>query len=99
MARRTARAARREPGGAAPLVVFRLDTGKRVADVVRWAASLAGPPPGTLVGGTTALSRGHAVTVTLDLTPGTYALLCFVADARDGRSHVQHGMTREITVP
>jgi hypothetical protein len=80
------------------LAVFRLDEGKRVADVVRWAASLTGPPPGRLVGGTTALSRGSSVALTLTLAPGTYALLCFLPDAKDGRSHVQHGMTREITV-
>ncbi len=81
------------------LVVFRLDDGKRAADVVRWARALAGPPPGTLVAGTTALGRGQAATLTLTLTPGAYALLCFVSDAADGRSHVQHGMTRELTVP
>jgi hypothetical protein len=80
------------------LVVFRLDEGKRVADVVRWAGSLTGPPPGTLVGGTTALGRGSIVTLTLTLAPGRYGLLCFLPDAADGRSHVQHGMTREFTV-
>jgi hypothetical protein len=80
------------------LAVFRLDAGKRVGDVVRWASTLTGPPPGRLVGGTTALSRGSTVTLTLTLAPGTYALLCFLPDAKDGRSHVQHGMTREITV-
>jgi hypothetical protein len=80
------------------LAIFRLAEGKRVGDVVRWASTLTGPPPGRLVGGTTALSRGSSVTVPLTLAPGTYALLCFLPDARDGRSHVQHGMTREITV-
>ena len=80
------------------MVVFKLDAGKRVADVVSWAASLTGPPPGTLVAGTTALGRGRAATIDLTLTPGAYALLCFAPDAKDGRSHVQHGMTREVTV-
>jgi hypothetical protein len=80
------------------LAVFRLDEGKRVMDVVRWASTLTGPPPGRLVGGTTALSRGSSVALTLTLAPGRYALLCFLPDAKDGRSHVQHGMTREITV-
>ncbi len=80
------------------LVVFRLAHGKRAADVVRWAGTLAGPAPGTLVAGTTALGRGQTVTLALTLTPGAYALLCFLPDATDGRSHVQHGMTRELTV-
>ena len=80
------------------LAVFRLNEGKRVADVVKWAGSLTGPPAGRLVGGTTALSRGSSVALTITLAPGTYALLCFLPDAKDGRSHAQHGMTREITV-
>ncbi|MDF1505552.1 hypothetical protein [Roseisolibacter sp. H3M3-2] len=80
------------------IAVFRLAPGKRVADVLRWAAALDGPPPGALVGGTTALSRGEVASIALSLTPGTYALLCFLPDATDGRSHVQHGMTREVTV-
>ncbi len=49
--------------------------------------------------GTTALGRGQVATLTLTLPPGAYALLCFVSDATDGRSHIQHGMTRELTVP
>jgi hypothetical protein len=80
------------------LVVFRLDPGKRAADVVRWAGSLAGSPPGTLVAGTTALGRGQVAVLALSLTPGSYALLCFLPDATDGRAHVRHGMTREVTV-
>lgn len=81
------------------LVVFRLAPGMHAADVVQWARTLAGPPPGALVAGTTALGRGQAVTLALSLARGAYALLCFLPDATDGRSHVQHGMTREITVP
>lgn len=81
------------------LAVFRLDPGKRAADVVRWAGSLTGgQPPGMLVAGTTALGRGQVARLTLTLAPGAYALLCFLPDATDGRSHVQHGMTRELTV-
>jgi hypothetical protein len=81
------------------LVVFRLEPGKRAVDVVRWARTLTGPPPGTLVAGTTALGHGRTATLDLSLTSGAYALLCFLPDATDGRSHVQHGMTRDLTVP
>ena len=57
-----------------------------------------GPPPGAVVGGTAALSRGQEVAFDVALAPGADALLCLVADARDGRSHVQHGMLRKVAV-
>lgn len=80
------------------VAVFRLDPGRRASDVIEWARALTGPPPGAFVGGTTAVSRGETVTLHLTLTPGTYALLCFARDATDGRSHVAHGMVREVEV-
>jgi hypothetical protein len=32
-----------------------------------------------------------------DITPGEYVLFC-MATAPDGRSHIEHGMIRQITV-
>jgi len=35
---------------------------------------------------------------TADFTPGNYILMCFLPDAKDGKPHLAHGMTKQITV-
>ena len=69
--------------------------------VVRaWLQDPAAAPPLELEGsggGITSLAPGEEAYFELDLTPGDYALLCFVT-ARDGRSHIDHGMIRQIRV-
>ena len=35
---------------------------------------------------------------TAELTPGDYLLICFLADAKDGKPHFMHGMTKTVTV-
>jgi hypothetical protein len=54
--------------------------------------------PGVAYGGTTLMQHGAINYMTARLTPGKYALFCFVPDAKDGKPHVAHGMIREITV-
>jgi len=34
----------------------------------------------------------------LSLTPGEYALICFVPDAKDGKAHFAHGMMSTFVV-
>jgi plastocyanin len=81
------------------VLVVRLAPGKTVADVMQWVAGApVGPPPAEPVGGVTSLTKGRVATFTATLTPGRYALLCYVPDARDHKPHVMHGMTREIEV-
>jgi hypothetical protein len=80
------------------VALVRLEPGMHVADVLRWAKDFEGPMPGRVVGGTTGLSRGEIALLDVTFAPGTYAVLCFVPDAKDGRSHVAHGMTAEFTV-
>lgn len=80
------------------VVLMRLAPGKTPQDVMAWMQAQAGPPPFTLMGGTSFLSTGEANQVTADFEPGEYALFCFVPDARDGAPHVAHGMVRQITV-
>lgn len=80
------------------VVIARLAPGKTAADLLAWAETMQGPPPAEMVGGTTGIGTGGANVVTIDFTPGEYALLCFVPDAGDGRPHVAHGMVRQITV-
>jgi plastocyanin len=80
------------------VVLVRLAPGKTPQDALGWMQAQAGPPPFTLMGGTSFLSTGEANQVTADFEPGEYALFCFVPDAKDGAPHVAHGMVRQITV-
>lgn len=78
--------------------LVRLAPGKTAADLVAWIDKQAGPPPAEPLGGLTALAAGSHVYFTQNFTPGHYALLCFVPDAKDGKAHVAHGMTSEFTI-
>lgn len=79
--------------------LVRLAPGKRLADMLAWAAHrVQGAAPGDIIGGVTTISRGRTATFEATLPPGDYALFCFVPDAKDGRPHIAHGMTREFTV-
>lgn len=78
--------------------LFRLEPGKTVEDLERWLATEDGPPPGASIGGVAALSQGHANNLAVDLTPGEYALVCFLPDSKDGKPHFVHGMVKGFTV-
>jgi hypothetical protein len=59
------------------------------------------PPPFALsgpAGGNDVVSPGRAVQVSYDLPPGTYVLLCFVADDKTGAPHSLMGMHKVITL-
>jgi plastocyanin len=66
------------------------------------AAALQSPeaPPFPMenLSGMQALSAGLSGWVTVDFTPGTYVLLCFVPDAATGLPHVALGMYAVVTV-
>jgi len=81
------------------VVIVRLAPGRQGADMLAWLEKMEGPPPGTPVGGTTPMAQGEENLITLNFTPGEYALLCFVADAKSGKPHFVHGMIQQITVP
>ena len=55
-------------------------------------------PPAHFLGGVTAIAPGQTNVLSLALTPGRYALLCFVPDAKDGKPHVAHGMMRDVEI-
>jgi uncharacterized cupredoxin-like copper-binding protein len=80
------------------LVVVKLTAGKTAQDFADWAMRMEGPPPGMPVPGASPMSKGMSNTVVVDVTPGDYALVCFVPDAKDGRPHLAHGMLKQITV-
>lgn len=72
--------------------------GKTLADLNAWMAKPQGPPPANAIGGTSMLVPGMSIYVSMNLSPGKYAMLCFVPDAKDGKRHVEHGMVKEFTV-
>lgn len=80
------------------MVFVKLDSAKTAKDFMTWAMRQAGPPPGAPVNGASLMSAGIANTVAVDLTPGQYALICFVEDIKDRKPHFAHGMIEQITV-
>jgi hypothetical protein len=80
------------------MFVARLMPGKTAQDAMAWLESQKGPPPMVPLGGTVGLAHGVSNDIALDLTPGEYALFCFIPDAKDGKPHVAHGMVKPFTV-
>lgn len=80
------------------MVFVKLDAGKKGMDFVKWTNGMKGPPPGSLINGAGGLTVGQSNTIQVDLTPGTYALVCFVGDVKDKKPHFMHGMVKNITV-
>jgi hypothetical protein len=80
-------------------VIARLLPDKTLAQAITWLdAGQAGPAPVELLGGASGLAKGRHMFITADFQPGHYALLCFIPDAKDGKPHFVHGMTKEIVV-
>lgn len=77
--------------------IIRLAPGKTLDQFMNWMKKPAGPPPGSAIGGMAPFT-GAPTYFTADITPGTYALICFVPDAKDGKPHFMHGMTKSVTV-
>lgn len=77
---------------------IRLNAGKTMQDVMAWARTLQGPPPAVLLGGISPMSPGRQAEMTIDFTPGHYAFICFLPDAKDGQAHAAHGMVQEFDV-
>jgi len=80
-------------------VMMKLAPGKTMKDADAWfEGGMMGPSPIAAAPGMAALGKGRTGTFTTALTPGTYGLICYVPDAKDGKPHVMHGMVQEITV-
>jgi uncharacterized cupredoxin-like copper-binding protein len=77
--------------------LVRLAPGKTVEQLLGWMNKPAGPPPGSAIGGVAGFI-GDTNYFTADITPGQYALICFLPDVKDGKPHFMHGMTKTITV-
>jgi len=81
------------------LQVVRLHEGASAQDyLAAMAPGAQGPPPGVMAGGPGAYSQAGEGYWTVTLSPGRYALLCFVPDTT-GKPHFMLGMVREVTIP
>jgi len=82
------------------IVIAALEPGKTVQDLIAWEmAGEKGPPPtGRWLGGVATLDARRHAQFTATFTPGNYVVLCFWPDAKDGRTHIAHGMAKQLTV-
>jgi hypothetical protein len=89
-----------ENGASQPheIEIVRLDSGKTVGDVLKWAATYKGPPPGQPIGGMAGIASGLHGFFSVDLPAGNYGLICFYPDMKDGKPHFMHGMSKQITI-
>jgi hypothetical protein len=55
-------------------------------------------PTGEWLGGVTTLDVGGHSQFAATFAPGSYLLLCFWPDAKDGKPHIMHGMAKQITI-
>jgi hypothetical protein len=80
------------------VVFIKLNPGVTAKQFVEAAEKPQGPPPGMIVGGITGIAKGRTNDLTMTFTPGEYAMLCFVPDEKDGKSHLAHGMIKQFSV-
>jgi hypothetical protein len=82
------------------IVIAALSPGKTLRDFMAWEeGGEKGPlPTGRWLGGVTTLDAGGHAQFTTTFAPGSYLLLCFWPDAKDGKPHIMHGMAKEITI-
>jgi len=78
--------------------LIQLAPGKTVGDFVTWLGDMKGPPPAKPIGGIAAIEPGMSETFSANFTPGNYAFVCFLPDAKDGKPHYMHGMTQQFSV-
>jgi uncharacterized cupredoxin-like copper-binding protein len=78
--------------------LVQLNPGAALGDFMKWMEKMEGPPPGKALGGVAGMEPGMSQYFSANFTPGNYALLCFLPDARDGKPHFVHGMAQQITV-
>jgi hypothetical protein len=78
--------------------LVQLAPGVSVNDFMNWMQKMNGPPPGKALGGVAGMETGMTQYFSASFTPGNYALICFLPDAKDGKPHFAHGMVQQITV-
>ena len=78
-------------------VFFRLEEGKRLADLLQAMQAHQEPKWAVPVGGPNGPAPGRTASATLNLRPGRYAVICVIPSA-DGMPHVMKGMSKEVMV-
>ncbi len=78
--------------------LVQLASGASVGDFMKWMDTMKGPPPGKALGGIAGLESGMSQYFSADFVPGSYALICFLPDKKDGKPHFVHGMMQQIEV-
>ena len=78
--------------------IVRFAPGKTMNDLAAWVKNAQGPPPANALGGVSAIVPGTTAYFSTDLTPGDYAFLCFIPDAKDGKPHLEHGMVKQFKI-
>lgn len=81
-------------------VFIKLAPGKHLTDFTKWLGpdGMKGPPPAMPIDGMSGLAKGRSAIFPADITPGTYALICWVPDVKDMKPHADHGMSMEFEV-
>ena len=81
------------------LFIAKLDSGATAQQLVQYVlGGMKGRPPALPLGGASGMVPGEHAFVAMRFTPGDYAILCFLPDAKDGQEHVKHGMVKQIHV-
>jgi hypothetical protein len=81
------------------LELVKLGEGKTMADLAKWGQTYQGPLPGTSLGGAAPMMPGMVEYISVDLTPGSYAALCFVPDpTKKNMPHLAEGMVLPFTI-
>jgi hypothetical protein len=78
-------------------IFFRLEGGKRLADLAEAMKGGAEPRWAVPIGGPEGPAPGGVARATVNLRPGRYAVLCVIPSG-DGVPHVMKGMAKEIVV-
>jgi uncharacterized cupredoxin-like copper-binding protein len=78
------------------LQIYRLESGKTLADFGAWFASRQGAPPAVPVGGMSTMAPGTEAWMHLALEPGRYFIACGTLEG--GKIHAQLGMIEEFEI-
>jgi hypothetical protein len=81
------------------MIIVRPAARRSYQDVLAYfQAGATGPSPAVAAGGFGRIDKGKSGWLTVDLEPGTYALVCQITNRATGRSHAQLGMIMPLEV-
>lgn len=81
------------------MVLIRIEDGHTLDDLEAAISDPSGEPPDwvTLQPSLSAVAPGQSATFSVNLTPGSYAMLCFIGDPESGQPHAALGMVTTFT--